>query len=369
MSSIFGGTGGAAGGGQRQQGGGVLVQFNAGRCAMDSSNRVTPTPGKGTVSISKADGMTTFQWSNRESGEQDDPVLLFPGDVKFNKCKSAGEGRVFYLCFQNERREFFWMQNIDDAKDAENAAAVNAAINGEAPAAPGGGASAAQTTNEQLAAAGIDEEGLQVLQALSPEERQQMAMMLGLNPNSLGGGSASATPETPAPPATLPAVASETPATTDTPAAPPPVRAAASAGGSAVDSFDAGMLQSVLSGAGQQMQAAQAARPNASLGDVLSAEQVAPLLDNEAVVAALLPLLPEGEQTIAGLRANISSPQYQQALQSFDAALQSGDLEAAMGQFGVSPADVVEGGGGVLGLAHAMQKANKKDEKDDGASS
>jgi len=106
----------------------VLVQFNAGRCAMDSSNRVTPTPGKGTVSISKvsaldtdeacpcewslcfgeqasppaglpgaihgqwccrglsvptvllprgflrqqADGMTTFQWSNRESGEQDD---------------------------------------------------------------------------------------------------------------------------------------------------------------------------------------------------------------------------------------------------------------------------------------------------------
>jgi len=39
---------------------------------------------------------------------------------------------VFYLCFQNERREFFWMQNIDDAKDAENAAAVNAAINGKA---------------------------------------------------------------------------------------------------------------------------------------------------------------------------------------------------------------------------------------------
>ena len=113
-------------------GGGVLVQFSAGRCTIDnSSNRVAPSADKGTVSVSKveptltaraslqllprsphrllrrprrdghgkawavarglvysrvpplplpacgrpvcqADGMTTFQWSNRESGEQDD---------------------------------------------------------------------------------------------------------------------------------------------------------------------------------------------------------------------------------------------------------------------------------------------------------
>ena len=59
-------------------------------------------------------------------------VMLFQGDVKFLKCKSAGEGRVFYLYFQNERREFFWMQNLSADKDEEHMKAVNSAINGTA---------------------------------------------------------------------------------------------------------------------------------------------------------------------------------------------------------------------------------------------
>ena len=39
-----------------------------------------------------------------------------------------------------------------------------------------------------------------------------------------------------------------------------------------------------------------------------------------------------------------------------DSALQSGDLESSMGQFGVDPAAVAAAGGGVVGLATALQQ-------------
>ena len=169
---------------------------------------------------------------------------------------------------------------------------------------------------------------------------------------------------TPAPPSNLPAVA-PTPAVAETPAAPPPIRPAASAsetpaaaapaaasGGSVL--FDDEMLGNILSGA------IASERNGANLADILSPEMVAPLLDNAEFVAALLPHLPEGEATVAGLKANVSSPQYAQALQALNSALESGDLAASMGQFGVDPAAVTAAGGGVLGLCAAIQQKESK---------
>lgn len=43
------------------------------------------------------------------------------------------------------------------------------------------------------------------------------------------------------------------------------------------------------------------------------------------------------------------------ALASFSAALSSEDAVAVMGQFGVDPTVVAQGGGGVAGLLHALQ--------------
>ena len=37
-------------------------------------------------------------------------IILFPDDAKVLACKSSAEGRVFYLKFPNNRREFFWFQ-------------------------------------------------------------------------------------------------------------------------------------------------------------------------------------------------------------------------------------------------------------------
>jgi hypothetical protein len=197
---------------------------------------------------------------------------------------------------------------------------------------------------------GIDDEQIEVLKALEPAERAQMVTMLGLDNHpafrDLGSESASSGSR-------------ETPTPSATPSAAPPIRSTTidSAATPAV-TFNSDMLASVMSGAVAD------SRPGADLADILSPEQLAPLLDNEEFVKVLLPHLPEGEQTIAGLRSNVSSPQYAQALQVLNGALQSGDLAGSMGQFGVDPATVASGGGGVLGLANAIAAQNPPTEED-----
>jgi hypothetical protein len=57
------------------------------------------------------------------------PFILFPEDAKVLACKSCRDGRVFYLKFANNRREFFWMQEPDATGDVETLRKLNAAIN------------------------------------------------------------------------------------------------------------------------------------------------------------------------------------------------------------------------------------------------
>ncbi len=49
----------------------------------------------------------------------------------FRKCKSCPSGRVFYLKFSNDRRDFFWMQEHSSANDDEYARKLNDIIKGE----------------------------------------------------------------------------------------------------------------------------------------------------------------------------------------------------------------------------------------------
>eukprot|EP00039_Didymoeca_costata_P018019 m.331807 g.331807 ORF g.331807 m.331807 type:complete len:340 (+) comp16797_c0_seq1:89-1108(+) len=305
------------------------VSFHAGKCSFDPDTMmVTPEKELGSINLSKEHGMLNFVWRDRKTGKADEAMTLFPGDGKFLKCKSCPEGsRIYYLCFANAKRDFFWMQSVDPSKDDENMKAVNAAINGET-------VPTSNDNDSQLAALGINEEQMQVLNALPADERQQMALMLGIQLPPVTPTSAPRSSETPAPSAT--------------PSQPPAVRPAGQENA-------ASMLQNIMAGT----------QTGARLTDILSPQQVAPLLDNEEFVSALTPLLPDGQQSLQGLRENVNSPQYAQALQSLDSALQSGDMAAAMSQFGVDPAVVALGGGGVVGLAHALQqKADEEKDKD-----
>lgn len=121
-------------------------------------------------------------------------------------------------------------------------------------------------------------------------------------------------------------------------------------------------------GAGQQV----------DLASVLTPEIMAPILANADVQERLLPYLPSGEslpQTAEEIQNTLTSPQFQQALGMFSAALASGQLGPLMCQFGL-PAEAVEAAnkGDVEAFAKAMQNGASpepkeaeegKDKKDD----
>jgi hypothetical protein len=61
---------------------------------------------------------------------------VFPGDCKFEKVKQSKD-RVYLLEFATtQRRLFFWMQDEDTEKDAENAKKIHNTLNNiqDAPA-------------------------------------------------------------------------------------------------------------------------------------------------------------------------------------------------------------------------------------------
>ncbi|GLE02592.1 hypothetical protein PINS_up011433 [Pythium insidiosum] len=75
-----------------------------------------------------------------------------------------------------------------------------------------------------------------------------------------------------------------------------------------------------------------------SLTKLLSAENVAPLLQDEAAVNALLPHLPEGVQNAFELQQTLRSPQFRQSIGSLVSALQTGNYHAVITNFGLDPA-------------------------------
>ncbi len=113
-------------------------------------------------------------------------MLLFPGDAVFHVCKSCPAGRVIYLKFSSGRRDFFWLQEPDAAKDAALLDALNGAVNGALDGAEDG----AEDGEEMDADGGgsgfgglaehLDEDALGLLRNLPADERLEFARNLGL---------------------------------------------------------------------------------------------------------------------------------------------------------------------------------------------
>lgn len=106
------------------------------------------------------------------------------------------------------------------------------------------------------------------------------------------------------------------------------------------------------------------------LASVLTPEIMAPILANADVQERLLPYLPSGEslpQTAEEIQNTLTSPQFQQALGMFSAALASGQLGPLMCQFGL-PAEAVEAAnkGDVEAFAKAMQSSARPRQEGDG---
>ncbi len=112
----------------------------------------------------------------------------------------------------------------------------------------------------------------------------------------------------------------------------------------------------------QQMQQQQQQQPAppviAPLSDLLSSDDVGPLLEDDAVVAALLPHLPEGQQTAEELRRTLSTPQFRSTLRTLTSALMSDNYNSVMANFGLDPtagSEALAQGNPVLAFLQALQ--------------
>uniref|UniRef100_A0A8C0HZW3 Adhesion regulating molecule 1 n=1 Tax=Balaenoptera musculus TaxID=9771 RepID=A0A8C0HZW3_BALMU len=125
-------------------------------------------------------------------------------------------------------------------------------------------------------------------------------------------------------------------------------------------------LQSIL--ATMNVPAGPGGSQQVDLASVLTPEIMAPILANADVQERLLPYLPSGEslpQTAEEIQNTLTSPQFQQALGMFSAALASGQLGPLMCQFGL-PAEAVEAAnkGDVEAFAKAMQNSASPEQQE-----
>jgi len=139
-----------------------LVRFKAGKMTAEwqSASRkflVSPQNEKGEIVLTRAaDGqLLHFQWLNRVSKEVVDDYIVF-ADCEYKKVDTGREDdRVYMLEWTgSSRRFFFWMQDKDDSKDAENMAKINEHIS--SPGEGGGAAAGAGAGAGDAAGEGLD---------------------------------------------------------------------------------------------------------------------------------------------------------------------------------------------------------------------
>ena len=103
--------------------------FRAGRMQrVPGTNRVTAERTKGLVYLAygEDDELLHWYWKNRETGEVEDDLIVFPDDAEFRFVSQATNDRVFALYFKSSgQTNFYWMQSKDDAMDGRHYDAVN----------------------------------------------------------------------------------------------------------------------------------------------------------------------------------------------------------------------------------------------------
>ncbi|XP_058143267.1 proteasomal ubiquitin receptor ADRM1 [Dasypus novemcinctus] len=370
-----------------------LVEFRAGKMSLKGTT-VTPDKRKGLVYIQQTDdSLIHFCWKDRTSGNVEDDLIIFPDDCEFKRVPQCPSGRVYVLKFKaGSKRLFFWMQEPKTDQDEEHCRKVNECLNN--PPMPGA-LGASGSGGHELSALG-GEGGLQSL--LGNMSHSQLMQLIG--PAGLGGlgglgaltgpglasllgsggppASSSSSSSRSQSAAVTPSSATSSARATPAPSAPAATSAASpspapssgsgtSPAASPTQPIQLSDLQNIL--ATMNVPAGAGGGQQVDLASVLTPEIMAPILANADVQERLLPYLPSGEslpQTAEEIQNTLTSPQFQQALGMFSAALASGQLGPLMCQFGL-PAEAVEAAsrGDVEAFAKAMQNSAKSEQSKD----
>eukprot|EP01122_Echinamoeba_exundans_P010319 TRINITY_DN3836_c0_g1_i1.p1 TRINITY_DN3836_c0_g1~~TRINITY_DN3836_c0_g1_i1.p1 ORF type:complete len:337 (-),score=137.73 TRINITY_DN3836_c0_g1_i1:88-1098(-) len=320
-----------------------LIEFKAGLMREDSQKWVRPDERKGLVQLKRGadDGLIHFIWKDRNSGTVELDLIIFPEEAQFKKVEEAKPpSRVYLLQFNNgNKRHFFWMQEPKADKDEETIKKFNDYMNNPP-----------EEGSEAGGAAG-DMGGL---------NNQMLMQMLG-GMQQTRRGQQSATPSRPAASATpAAAAAAAAPARTNAPApaAVPGAPPASSQGGDVMRQQLSNLLSGMMPGLQQQRE------EQAGLTDVLATDQLLQtgILSDPAVRAELEQHLPSIDQG-GDLATTLRSPQFRQAVESFNAALASGALPELLASFGLPPSSEASASNLEAFLKAVQQKANKDAEK------
>jgi len=367
-----------------------LVEFRAGKMTMKNMV-VSADKRKGLVFVYQTDdSLMHFCWKDRTTGVVEDDLIIFPDDVVFKRVPECTTGRVYVLKFKSSsRRCFYWLQEPKTDRDNEFCCKVNQYLNNP----PAGGSSRSGNSGSlggsstpSQSGGGLQSElnslgDADLQNLLNNMSQQQLIQLLGgvggmsgmpslssllsaSRPSSGQSASSNSESHSFAETTTQPSRTSQS-TTQSSSVTSTPTPAAAAAAAAATSSIQLSDLQNILSGLSVPGQAESSSRPSVDLSSAITAEALQPLFNNQELMDRVRSLLPPSSDTSSTvpsdqLRSTVQSPQFQQALGMFSAALQSGQLGPLMQQFGMS-ADVIAAAnsGDMDAFVRALQKSKE----------
>ena len=371
------------GNGNSQQQSKYLVEFKAGKMTMNGST-VTPIKRKGLVYLHQSDdNLMHFCWKDRQTGVTEDDLILFPDDAEFKKVPQCTTGRVFVLKFKTSKRCFYWMQEPSSDKDDDFCKKINEYLNN--PPTPGsrGSSSGGPSLSGGLGSLGSlaelgslrESEFQNLLNNINPQQLMQMIGMQnssGLSSRPHRSGISSVLSGTGANSSSLNRVGDvEQSASRTTSEA---TATNTSSSGSSQPRIQLGDLQSIISGLSVPKGDQQDKGEIKALSSIIKSEALQTLLANEEFMKGVKERLPptetaESASTSITLNEQVSStlqsPQFQQALNKFGMALQSGQLGPLLHQFGLSQACIEAANKGDLeAFVKVLEEEEKKNQGD-----
>ncbi|XP_049830032.1 proteasomal ubiquitin receptor ADRM1 homolog isoform X4 [Schistocerca gregaria] len=331
-----------------------LVECKAGKMTL-KGKMVHPDKRKGLLYVYQSDdSLMHFCWKDRQSGTVEDDLIIFPDDCEFKRVTQCTTGRVYVLKFKSSNRKFFfWIQEPKTDKDEENCRRINEVLNN--PPTPGSQRSGGGTPDGDLQSLLNNMSQQQLMQLFGGVGQigglSSLLGTMGRGPSSGSQGSSRSGTTT----STTSSASATTGSTTTTSSSAPAVTTTTAA-------------QPAVSTAGKETSEKPATAVD--LASTITSENLQTLLRNTELVTELLQHVPSVEESSSTvppseqLRSTLASPQFQQALSMFSAALQSGQLGPVVQQFEVGPEAVdAANQGNMEEFVKALQKASiSKDE-------
>jgi len=341
-----------------------LAEINCGRMIMNETTKmVEPQLEKGLLYVKQMDDtLIHLVWKERavaNSKIPEDDLIVFEGDCSVRLIKQLPDHRVFLVRWnQTNTRKIYWMQHTDKTKDEELVKDLDTALNNTSEAQKKqrekNKSSSKKDGSEKAVAGGLDLASLMGGEAGSSEILNQLMQSGALDQNTMtsllqqmGGANMGGSSEEKSENATAAAAATETPKSTK------PSKKAKLGAADLQNAF--GMVS-------------QSTKKTYDLTKVLGSESLVDMLSNKEVQERLNEHMPKDEkikETKEELRAAVGSPQYQQAVQAFQEALESGQLAPVLQQFNLPESAIKAAAtGDVKAFAEAMESSSKKDEDD-----